>query len=67
MTHDTHITRDTGKGCSWAHGDMSLARPRSGHCMVTVGEELVLVGGGPDNYGSTQVREIIIRIIETER
>ena len=46
---------------------MSLARPRSGHCMVTVGEELVLVGGGPDNYGSTQVREIIIRIIETER
>ena len=38
---------------------MSLAHPRSGHCMVTVGEELVVVGGGPDNYGSTQVLDII--------
>ena len=33
--------------------------------MVRVGEELVVVGGGPDNYGSTQVMEII-RQLTTE-
>ena len=49
------MPHDTGDGCSWTHGAMSLSRPRSGHCMVRVGEELVVVGGGPDNYGSTQV------------
>ena len=53
------MTIPAGEGCSWARGDMSLARPRSGHCLVTVGEELVVVGGGPDNYGSTQVLDII--------
>lgn len=33
----------------------SLPRPKEGHCMVQVGEELVVIGGGPDSYGSTQV------------
>ena len=33
----------------------SLPRPTEGHCMVQVGEELVVVGGGPESYGSTQV------------
>ena len=48
---------DPGEGCSWSQGELSLARPRSGHCLVRVGEDLVVVGGGPDNYGSTQVKE----------
>ena len=39
------------------------ARPRSGHCLVRVGEELVVVGGDPDNYGSTQVLEVIIETL----
>ena len=43
--------------CEWLNTiDMTLPRPRKGHCMVTVGDNIVLVGGGPDNYGSTQVR-----------
>ena len=42
-------------GCAWSHGEVRLPRPRSGHCLVRVGGELVAVGGGPDNYGSTQV------------
>ena len=34
-----------------------LPRPREGHCMVQVGREVVVVGGGPDSYGSTEVQE----------
>lgn len=56
MTNDD--LDDTDAGCTWSGGDMTLARPRSGHCMVRVGEELVVVGGGPDNYGSTQARSV---------
>ena len=33
----------------------SLPRPKEGHCMVQVGGDLVVIGGGPDSYGSTQV------------
>ena len=43
-------------GCAWGHGELRLPRPRSGHCLVRVGGQLVAVGGGPDSYGSTQVR-----------
>ena len=35
-----------------------LPRPREGHCMVQVGDELVVIGGGPDSYGSTQVLDL---------
>ena len=40
---------------SCLHHYPSLPRPTEGHCMVQVGEELVVIGGGPDSYGSTQV------------
>jgi len=44
-----------GESCNWEHGEIQLLKPREGHCMVTLGEDIVIVGGGPDNYGSTQI------------
>ena len=34
--------------------------------MVTLGEDIVMVGGGPDNYGSTQVNPLVFHILFAE-
>ena len=34
--------------------------------MVTLGEDIVMVGGGPDNYGSTQVNPLVFHILFLE-
>lgn len=39
----------------------SLAIPVSGHCMVRAGQDIVVVGGGPESYGSTYVYNLDTR------
>jgi len=39
--------------------DILLPNPRKGHCLVRAGDDLVMVGGGPDNYGSTQIYNLV--------
>ena len=41
-----------GADCAGLDWEPALPRPLSGHCMARLGEQLVVVGGGPDSYGT---------------
>jgi len=47
-----------GEGCEWSGQVEKLETVKYGHCMVEVGGELVVVGGSPASYGSTQVYNV---------